>query len=328
MILADKIINLRKRNAMSQEELAEKMNVSRQSISKWESAQAVPDLKRIIVLSEIFGVSTDYLLKDELEETEAVESGAMDAPGDNAVPVSMETALSYLQTAKEASSRIAAGVALCILSPVPVLLLYLTAVACGLNTELLSGLGVIPLVLIIAGAVALFVTTGLRLKPYEYLEQSAIETEYGVSGVVRERKDAYAPLFSRELTAGIALCILSVVPPIVAGVLTSNEAILVLSAAALLAIVALAVFLIVRCGIIWGSFQRLLEEGGYSRDHKAVKDSFGGVIAIYWLLVTAGYLAYSFVTDRWEISWIVWPVAGVLFAVLMEVLKMVYQKKA
>ena len=70
MILADKIIEQRKKNGWSQEELAEKMDVSRQSISKWESAQSVPDMGRIVLLSQLFGVSTDYLLKDELEQPE------------------------------------------------------------------------------------------------------------------------------------------------------------------------------------------------------------------------------------------------------------------
>ena len=65
MILADKIIEQRKKNGWSQEELAEKMDVSRQSISKWESAQSVPDMGRIVLLSQLFGVSTDYLLKDD-----------------------------------------------------------------------------------------------------------------------------------------------------------------------------------------------------------------------------------------------------------------------
>jgi len=67
MILADKIINERKKNGWSQEELASKLSVSRQSVSKWEGAQAVPDLQKIIAMAEIFGVSTDYLLKDEIE---------------------------------------------------------------------------------------------------------------------------------------------------------------------------------------------------------------------------------------------------------------------
>ena len=64
MILADKIVEERKRNGWSQEELAEKLNVSRQSVSKWEGAQSIPDLNRIIRMAEIFQVSTDYLLKE------------------------------------------------------------------------------------------------------------------------------------------------------------------------------------------------------------------------------------------------------------------------
>ena len=55
MILADKIIYLRKKAGLSQEELAEKMGVSRQSISKWEGALSVPDMNRILRLSELFG---------------------------------------------------------------------------------------------------------------------------------------------------------------------------------------------------------------------------------------------------------------------------------
>ena len=66
MILAEKITELRKKNGWSQEELAEQLDVSRQSISKWESAQSTPDMNRILKMSDIFGVSTDYLLKDEM----------------------------------------------------------------------------------------------------------------------------------------------------------------------------------------------------------------------------------------------------------------------
>lgn len=68
MILAEKIMQLRKKNGWSQEELAEQLNVSRQSVSKWESAQSIPDLNKILAMSELFGVSTDYLLKDDAEE--------------------------------------------------------------------------------------------------------------------------------------------------------------------------------------------------------------------------------------------------------------------
>lgn len=75
MILADKIIRLRKKNGWSQEELAEKINVSRQAVSKWESAQTVPDLEKILMLGALFGVTTDYLLKDEIESEEFSSGG-------------------------------------------------------------------------------------------------------------------------------------------------------------------------------------------------------------------------------------------------------------
>ena len=96
MILADKIAELRKKNGWSQEELADKPEVSRQSISKWESAQSIPDMNRILKMSEVFGVSTDLLLKDNLEITDDRESvDAVEKYG-NARAVSMEEAGEFL----------------------------------------------------------------------------------------------------------------------------------------------------------------------------------------------------------------------------------------
>ena len=69
MSISDKISNLRKENGLSQEMLAEKLGVSRQSVSKWESDTALPDTDKIIAMSELFGVSTDYLLKEDISET-------------------------------------------------------------------------------------------------------------------------------------------------------------------------------------------------------------------------------------------------------------------
>lgn len=63
MNIADRIQSLRKSKGISQEELADKVGVSRQAVSKWESEQSVPDLDRIIIMSEYFGVTTDYILK-------------------------------------------------------------------------------------------------------------------------------------------------------------------------------------------------------------------------------------------------------------------------
>lgn len=74
MTFADKLIQLRKKAGWSQEELAVRMNVTRQSVSKWEGAQSVPDLEKMVMLSELFGVSTDYLLKADMDAPEAVNT--------------------------------------------------------------------------------------------------------------------------------------------------------------------------------------------------------------------------------------------------------------
>ncbi len=70
MNTADRIQNLRKAKGVSQEELADRLGVSRQAVSKWESEQSVPDLDKIILMSDYFGVTTDYLLKG-IEPTDA-----------------------------------------------------------------------------------------------------------------------------------------------------------------------------------------------------------------------------------------------------------------
>ena len=118
MILAEKITNLRKQMNLSQEQLAEKLNVSRQSVSKWESAQSMPDTGKIIQLAEIFGVTTDYLLREDLGEVEVFLF-----PSDESLlrHVSMEEANEFLEKNEQKASAVSTAVALFVLSVVPIL---------------------------------------------------------------------------------------------------------------------------------------------------------------------------------------------------------------
>lgn len=77
MILADKITALRKKAGWSQEELAEQLGVTRQSVSKSEGAQSVPDMDKVVQMSRLFGVTTDFLPKDELSEEEPAPEGCV-----------------------------------------------------------------------------------------------------------------------------------------------------------------------------------------------------------------------------------------------------------
>ena len=326
MILADKIIDLRKKNGWSQEELAEMLDVSRQSISKWEGAQSIPDMNRIIKMSEIFGVSTDYLLKDEIDAPEYVDEG-IEEPGLRSV--SMEEATEFLNVKKTVSGRVALGVMMCILSPV--LLIVLGAVQehgiIKMTENAATGIGVAALFALVGGAVAIFITVGQRTGKFEYLEKENIDTVYGVKGIVSERKEQFREAHSRGLTIGIVLCVVSVIPVFISMVFSGGDSfVMSLSAAAIFCMVALGVFLIVRVSIVQGSFQMLLEEGNYSREEKAFQKKNGWIGSVYWLCIVAVFLLYSFLTNRWDRSWIIWPVAGVAFAALMAIVRTVRKK--
>ena len=316
MILADKIIENRKKNGWSQEELANKLGVSRQSVSKWESAQAVPDLKKILQLSEVFGVSTDYLIKDEFEEAPAQELMPVDKGLEETIRnVSMEEAATFLEYNETASRMISTGVMICILSPVILILLGGLAEQgrIAMNESVAEAAGTALLLIMVAVAVGIFIREGMRGKKYEYLERIAIDTDYGVDGMVKERRDAYAETHSRRLIIGVMLCIVSAVPmlAVYAVKYTNNSDLFPLICIVLLLVMcAVGVKLIVLTCCKQGGFDRLLEEGDYTRINKEA----GKYDGIYWAIALAVYLIWSFATMRWEITWIVWPVAGVLYA--------------
>ena len=323
MILADKIIENRKKNGWSQEELAGKLGVSRQSVSKWESAQAMPDLKKILQLSEVFGVTTDYLVKDEIEAIPSDAAVTVDNGLEETVrQVSMEEANAFLAYNEKSSRRISAGVMMCIASPVLLVLLEGLAEAelIPLSETAASLTGTVVLLFIIAGAVGTFVRDGLQGSKYEYLEKLDIDTEYGVSGMVKERRDAGAEQRSRLLILGIMLCIISAVPLMIMNMVrysNNTDALPVIGVAAMLATCAVGVRLIVLTSIRQGGFDRLLEEGDYTRLNKKA----GKYDGIYWAVATAIYLGWSFLTGRWELTWIVWPIAGVLYVAYKEIMK-------
>ena len=317
MILADKIIEERKKYGWSQEELANKLGVSRQAVSKWESAGSIPDLQRILQMSELFGVTTDYLLKDEIEEAPLNESVET-----NTIKVSMEEANQYLDMKHRGSRIVANATSLCILSPVALIVL-------GTMTEnhTLVGFSLVFLLILVAISVYLFVNYGLRESHMQHLEKESFETEYGVSGMVRERRDKYEPAFIRNIAIGVVLCILSVIPTIMAGIMEVDDSICGLSVGLLLIIVSIGVNILIRAGMIKSSYDTLLQEGEYTKEEKHLKKKTDDFSGAYWCLVVVIYLGWSFSTNNWKMTWIIWPVAGVLYAAVLGIVKMIVGNK-
>ncbi len=326
MILAEKIMELRKKNGWSQEELAEQVHVSRQSVSKWESGASIPDLSKILLLSEAFGVSTDYLLRDDIEETQKAEAFVEEtvekaAGGEIIYKISLDEAKEYIKDRRFAAKRIGAGVVLCILSPV--ILIYLASMAeygkIGISEDVAGGLGIAALILLVIPAVALFITTGMKMEKYQYIDTEIIELEYGVTGIIKEKKQGDSERYTLGIVIGVSLCIISILPLVVMGAFGFPDYLLVTGIVLLFLIVAAAVYLLIQVCMARETYDRLLQEGEFTVRVKKTKREPEKWATIYWPLVTAVYLGYSLYTFDWGRGWIIWPVAGVFSAVLKAI---------
>ena len=331
MILADKIINLRKKNGWSQEELAEKLGVTRQSISKYEGAQSIPDLDKILKLSEIFGVTTDYLIKDELEEEEYAPSQMQEneSESDRSVhKVTMEMANEYLQIIDWTAGKTAFATMLCILSPIVLLMLGAMSEMPDyhISENAAAGIGICVLIVLIAIAVTIFILCGMKTKKYEFMEKEDIETAYGVSGMVKEKRDAYHSPYVTQLVIGITCCICSVIPLFGTLAVSESDFYMVSAVCMLLTLVAIGTYFIVRSAAKMNAMNQLLEEEDYTRQKKHENRKMSGPVTVYWLIATAIYLAWSFTTNDWDRTWIIWPVVGVLFPAFFAIVNGIRKK--
>lgn len=332
MILADKIIQLRKKNGWSQEELAEQMGVSRQAVCKWEGAQSIPDISKLIQLSQLFGVTTDYLLKDEIEDvvydTDSYHEELVIEDEQNKHYVSMEEANAFLKVKEETSGKIAFGVFLCIISPI-VMFFLAGAAECNLlliTEDMAGGLGMLVFLIIIAPAVAIFIQCGMKTSAYEYLDKEAIETQYGVTGMVKERRDNFRDTYIKYLILGVILCVLAAIPLFCVAMINTTEFYEVVALCLVLLIAAIGVVFIVKVSIPWEAMKKLLQEGDYSVAEKERKRKrkiiVGPVSGIYWMVCTAIYLGVGLSQNNWGFARVLWPVAGVLYVVVLIVCKL------
>lgn len=308
MILADKIMRLRRRNGWSQEELAEKMQVSRQAVSKWESAQSIPDIDKLLALSRLFEVTTDYLLKDEIEEPAQQSGGAVRR-------VTLAQANDYLAWRRKAAVLIAAGVFLCVLAAAQLLLLAAATETVRIAEETAAPVAVTALLVFVAAAVGIFIACGAKNAPYKFIDREPFETEYGVTGLVSERRQAYRDTHARCNVAGICLCILAPIPLFI-GAFSENLAFAAAMTAVTVLLAGTGAALLIVTGVRWASMQKLLMEGTYAPQERGRRRMTENISAAYWLAAVVVYLAWSLYVNDWRNTWIVWPVAGVAYALV------------
>lgn len=329
------------------------------------AGQSTPDLDKIVLMSQIFGVSTDYLLKetvDTVENTESTIAGDSIYDSSNSRKSDMADAEfneqsesnsentrennfrkeltknevdSYMEVREKSGKRIAIGVCLCLLSFAFSCIAIMITKRLGAPEDIQDTAAGTVMFLLLGTAVMLFIMSGLRLHIYEYLEKEDFLLPDDIKLLITDKKKEYQEIFNIHITIGVILVILAVVLCMLAetflGYTTMKDYTDEVQGIIMFGILAVSVFLFVQTGIRMGTYNILLQEQDYTKDKKRAKregeDRMGQIAGIYWCLMCAIYLGFSFYTNDWGRSWILWPVAGCAFGAIAVAVSLKHPRK-
>ncbi len=322
----EKLTKLRKEKGMTQEDLAFEVGVSRQSISKWELGEVEPDLSNLKAICKLFNVSLDYLVGEE--EYSTTESAT--AESNPIRRVGLEETKEFLSLTRKNAPWIALGVLLCILSPVALIVLGgMSEVALfSISENVAAGIGIILLLALVATAVAIFILRDGKVAKYRYFEKELFQADKEVFAYASAQKECYRKRYLRNNVIGVCLCILSIVPLFIGIMIDeSNAFLLVCLLSTMFPIAGGGVFLFVLGGVIWGGFEKVLQTEEYSPRNKKKSPFVSAISTAYWLIVTALFLGVSFFTAKWQYTWLIWAIAGILYPALLLLLNTLRRPK-
>ena len=263
------------------------------------------------------GVIANFGSMDEI--TAELGLTQYEAAPKNSIALTRDEAFEFLRMARKSGRWVGAGVWL-IISGVAAMLVLESLVS-------VHAVGVLALLAFIAVAVMMFIVNGARMNRYEHLYEDDDECHVLLDPQTRAdlklESGRYLPRFAAQIAAGVAAILLAAGLSMLFDDLpwawvTINVWLLSASFTPwFLVIVGGAVFLFITASYKKSAYDVLLGEGEYSYEAKARNkkaDRIVGTVAAVWFpAVTAAYLLWSFIADAWHISWILWPVAGVLF---------------
>lgn len=229
MIFSEKITELRKRTGLSQEQFGDKIGVSRQAVSKWEMAQSVPDINKVMSIADFFGVPVDFLLKDELNlddlETKPIP---VSSPDTVRKVITLEETQNFFAARKRTGRMVILAIFLSFVSPITGMFLTLA------GNEKLTILGVIIEVIFLLAVAIIIVFAVWGEKRFKYFKEPDREIDYGVKGVAEDCINDFDRTRLIGIISGIVLLVMSVVPMMICAVLTDTNNILILLAAVLM----------------------------------------------------------------------------------------------
>lgn len=310
MNLSENLHYLRKRDKITQEELADRLGVSRQAVSKWETGEAYPETDKLITLCDMFGVSLDELVRGTVTKTE--EAPEENNKLDRNCFIKHMNKFSYFISS--GVFLILFGVALCVL---------LNAYALSANNEMpdLTGiLGVVALLIFVAVAVFLFVYSGL--------DHDRFRKEYPTVFEVYTEKEVKA--FSKRFALCMSLLISGILADVVFLVVLNSfiaegiiyaapiDSALTYVVAAFLFVLSFLVGGLVYSGIqhtkyYTAEYNKQTSKELHPSSRSRLKDAICGAIM---MSATAIFLVIGFAWHLWHPGWVVFPVGGIICGIV------------
>lgn len=292
MNLGENLQNLRKQNGLSQEELAEQLDVSRQAVSKWESNQTYPEIEKIMLICDLFHCSMDTLVKGTIKE-ESDEKQEYDT---------------FMM-------KFGKGISFAIFLILVGVTLLLTVMAFSPNKESLEEytmIGVIFLFVFIAMAVPIFIILGIKM---EHIKQK-YKNLYDI--YTKEEKEEYNQKFSITIAFSVSMILVGVV------IMLTLYGLHIFNKNSLFPIAIFMVFItgivpvIVKAGIEKEKFEMTILNN--IKEQNASEALIGKISAVIMISATIIYFILGFVMNLWKINWILFPIGGMLCGIVSIVL--------
>ena len=281
MKFGEKLQKLRKEKGMSQEELAARLHVSRQAVSKWENDQGYPETEKMLMIGNIFSVTMDYLLKDEGGEQ----------PQEQGFYASRECVQGYLQQEKRITLRIAVGTLLCILSGLPVLIYPQQEDVMSIFSMILIALGI-----------AVLVSLSFDKNEYKILKQEPLYFDHDHLQELKEENDGPQNKFKRLIIAGLLLIFLSCIIAIISeDVLHMEKAPM---DAGYLLLISIAVFLFIYAGCSMDTYELLVDNETYRKKKHGNRYSWLYYVTLGCASILYVGLGMLFGKEAWRTGWI------------------------
>ena len=252
MIFSEKITELRKRSGLTQEQFGDEIGVSRQAVSKWEMAQSVPDINKVMAIADFFEVPVDFLLKDDLDLDDlGTPKIQVSSPDPSRKVITLEEAQDYFATRKKTARLVIITIFLFVLSPVSSYFLSLT------ENETLVGIGIIIQIIFVLCAVIMIIIAVWGEKRFKYFKEPDREIDYGVKGVAEDYIKEFDRTRLTGILAGIVFIVMSFIPMIICAVLDAKDVLILLFITLMLLMVSAGISSIVYVTMINNGYLRL-----------------------------------------------------------------------